>query len=108
MPNNIATLFAAQTTNASSAAFNAIGTGTGSSRVQETFLTVYGTFGGASVQLEYKAADDQWYSTNDDPFISPGAYFALINTRLPYRLTISGAGESTTIGATVYDVSTAA
>jgi hypothetical protein len=99
-------LFTAQTENGSSAAFNAIGN-VSSAYAQPTFLTVYGVFGGASVQLEYLAADGSYYSTGDAAFTSSSADFARINPSLPYRLTISNAGGTTSIGATVYNATLA-
>lgn len=100
-------LFSAQTTNGNSVAFNAIGQGTGSGNIQETFLTLFGKFDGASLQLQYKASDGNWYSTGDAAITSACAWFAKVNSSLPYRWNLSSAGASTSISADAYDASTA-
>jgi len=99
------TIFSAQTTNANSTTFYAIGNLNGSAK-DYAFLTVYGEFDGASIQLEYQAADGSWYSTGDDAITAPCAYFIEMTTAaVPYRLALTGAGASTEISSTVYNVS---
>lgn len=98
------TIFSEQTANGSSTEFNAIGDLNGSAK-NYSFLTIYGTFDGATITLEYKAADDSWYSTGDETIIDSCAYFIEISVNVPYRLTLANAGASTSISSTVYNVS---
>lgn len=100
------TLFSAQTTDGNSQPFNAIGGGQPSDKYL-SFLTIFGTFDGASVELQYLASDGNYYSTGDDPFASPAAYFADLNINTSYRLALTGAGASTSISADVYNASAA-
>lgn len=97
------TIFSNQVADGNSSEFKAIG-GLNSSAKIFPFLTVYGEFDGASVQLEYQAANGNWYSTGDDPFTSSCAYFTELNSSVSYRLSLSGAGASTSISSTIYDV----
>ena len=98
------TIFSAQTSNGSSLEFNAIGNLNNSAKIL-SFLTIYGTFDGADITLEYKAADGSWYSTGDISVTDSCAYFIEISVNVPYRLTLANAGASTSISSTVYNVS---
>lgn len=97
------TIFSAQTANGNSTEFNAIGDLNGSAKTY-SFLTIYGTFGSATITLQYKAADNNWYSTGDVSITDSCAYFIEISVNVPYRLNLSGATGSTSISSTVYNV----
>lgn len=93
-----------QTTNGNSESFSAIGQLNGSAKAY-AFLTVYGEFDGANATLQYQADDGNWYQTGDALIENSCAYFIEMTTAdVPYRLSISGAGASTSISATVYEV----
>lgn len=102
MVNN-STIFSAQTTNGNSTSFNAIGDLNASSKIY-SFLTIYGTFDDAIINLQYQAADGNWYSTGDDSITESCANFIEISVNVPYRLILSNAGASTSISSTVYNV----
>lgn len=95
-------LFTNQTENGNSAAFNAIGNPS-NQQIVETFLTIFGVFDGASLQLQYKASDGNYYSTGDDPIISACAYMARVNTSTSYRWSLTNAGASTDISADAFN-----
>lgn len=97
------TIFSAQTANGNSTAFSAIGDLNGSAKIY-SFLTIYGTFGGATVILQYQAADGNWYTTGDVSITDSCAYFIEISVNVAYRLNLSGATGSTSISSTVYNV----
>lgn len=98
------TIFSAQTTNGNSTTFNAIGDLNSSAPVY-SFLTIYGTFGGATITLKYQAADGNWYTTGDVSITDSCAYFIEISVNVPYRLDLTGATGTTSISSTVYNVS---
>jgi len=97
------TIFSAQTTDGNSASFNAIG-GLNGSCVIYPFLTIYGDFGGASIDIEYQAEDGNWYSTGDTAITSHAAYFIEISINCAYRLALTNASGSTSISSTVYNI----
>lgn len=77
-----------------------------STDILNTQIAIYGVFDGASVDIEFQAEDDNWYSTNDTSFTTSGLYFAQINSNVPYRLSLTDSGTSTNISATVYNALT--
>lgn len=97
------TIFSAQTANGNSTTFNAIGDLNNSTPIY-SFLTIYGTFGGATVTLQYQAADGNWYTTGDVSITDSCAYFIEISVNVAYRLNLTGATGSTSISSTVYNV----
>lgn len=97
------TIFLLQTADGNSTSFNAIGDLNGSAKIY-SFLTVYGVFGGASVTLQYQAADGNWYPTGDGTFTSPVAEFVEISINTPYRLALTSSTGTTSISSTVYNV----
>jgi len=98
------TIFSAQTTNGNSTTFNAIGDLNNSTPIY-SFLTIYGTFDGAIIALQYQAADGNWYTTGDISITDSCAYFIEISVNVAYRLNLTGATGSTSISSTVYNVS---
>lgn len=109
------TIFSAQTTNGSSTTFKAVGDLNGLANKDVigdlngvapiySFLTVYGTFNGAIITLQYQAADGNWYSTGDISITESCAYFIEISANVSYRLALTNAGGSTSISSTVYNV----
>lgn len=106
------TLFSSQTANGSSPAFIPAGEGSPGFYIV-TLINVWGVFDGASVQLQYlrdggdSDTDADWYSTGDDAFTSSGSFpFSKLSANVSYRLTLSSAGGSTSIGATAYHAQT--
>jgi hypothetical protein len=100
---NNSTIFSAQTANGNSTSFKAIGDLNGSAK-NYSFLTVYGTFGSATITLQYQAADGNWYTTGDVSITDSCAYFIEISVNVAYRLNLSGVTGSTSISSTVYNV----
>jgi len=97
------TIFSAQTVNGNSTTFNAIGDLNASAKIY-SFLTIYGVFDGATITLQYQAADGNWYTTGDVSITDSCAYFIEISVNVAYRLNLSGATGSTSISSTVYNV----
>jgi hypothetical protein len=97
------TIFSSQTVNGNSTTFNAIGDLNNSTPIY-SFLTVYGVFGGATITLQYQAADGNWYSTGDVTFTDSFADFVEVSVNVPYRLNLTGATGTTSISSTVYNV----
>ena len=109
------TIFSAQTTNGSSTTFKAVGDLNGSANKDVigdlngaikiySFLTIYGTFAGATLTLKYKAADGNWYPTGDVSITDSCSYFIEISPNVEYRLDLAGATGTTSISSTVYNV----
>ena len=95
-------IFTNQTTDGQSLSFVPTGNVNGPVVVQ-TLFTIYGVFGGASAQLQFKADDGNWYSTSDDPFVDTGVYNLRLSSNIPYRLDLSSASGSTNVSSVLYN-----
>lgn len=96
------TIFQNETSDSSSLEFVPTGL-LNSSLAVLTQITIFGEFGGASVTLEYKADDNNWYPTGDAAFTSSCTDLIELCPALSYRLTISGATGTTDISSVLYN-----
>lgn len=99
-------IFSAQTSDGNSLAFNPIGSGSPGDK-QDTFFTIFGTFGTGSLELQYKASDGNYYSSGDGFISAPCCWFVETNSNTSYRFALTGSDGSTSISIDVFDASLA-
>jgi len=98
-------IFTNQTENGYSLAFKPNGFDGSYSRNQRPKINIYGTFDGASVDLQFlqnggnPANNAHWHSSGDDAITANDSLFFKAPSSRLHRLAITNAGESTDIGA---------
>lgn len=102
------TLFDDQTADGVSSFFNA--NQVNPNQIQYPFLSIKGTFDGATVTLQWRDPDGNWDASDasEDVWTEPKLQPLYLNSYSSYRLSISNAGASTSIKAWGFGVAASA